>query len=139
MQPTQLTHPSLISQILTHEFVEFVPDQLEEGKLYISIPCSVVVHKCACGCGNEVVMHLSPTDWKLTFDGETISLYPSVGNWQFPCRSHYWIRKNMAIPAIESRRKKSGFQAWVKQLKNNIKSEKGGDKKRLPNNDRLNS
>jgi hypothetical protein len=27
----------------------------------------------------------------MTFDGETISLYPSIGNWNFPCRSHYWI------------------------------------------------
>jgi hypothetical protein len=34
---------------------------------------------------------LSPTDWKLTFDGESITLYPSIGNWSFPCQSHYWI------------------------------------------------
>ncbi len=37
---------------------------------------------------------LTPTDWKLTFDGETVSLHPSIGNWNFPCRSHYWIRNN---------------------------------------------
>jgi len=28
----------------------------------------------------------------LIFDGDTVSLYPSIGNWNFPCRSHYWIR-----------------------------------------------
>lgn len=37
---------------------------------------------------------LTPADWKLTFDGETVSLYPSIGNWNFPCRSHYWLTKN---------------------------------------------
>jgi len=49
---------------------------------------------CCCGCGREVVTPLSPTDWKPLFDGETISLDPSIGNWSFPCRSHYWIREN---------------------------------------------
>ena len=40
---------------------------------------------------------LSPTDWKLIFDGKTVSLDPSIGNWGFPCRSHYWIRNNRAL------------------------------------------
>ena len=79
---------------LSHEFVEFVPDVVEEGKLYISIEYATVVHKCCCGCGKEVVTPLSPADWKLIFDGKTISLDPSIGNWSFPCRSHYWIRNN---------------------------------------------
>jgi hypothetical protein len=37
------------------------------------------------------VTPLSPTDWKLTFDGVSVSLHPSIGNWSLPCRSHYWI------------------------------------------------
>jgi hypothetical protein len=52
------------------------------------------VHRCACGCGEKVVTPFSPTDWKLIFDGETVSLHPSIGNWNFKCRSHYWIREN---------------------------------------------
>jgi uncharacterized protein DUF6527 len=79
---------------LTHEFIEFVPDVVEEGKLYVSIEYATIVHKCCCGCGKEVVTPLSPTGWKLIFDGKTISLDPSIGNWSFPCRSHYWIRNN---------------------------------------------
>ena len=79
---------------MRHKFVDIIPDSLEENTLYVSIPYSTVVHKCACGCGNEVVTPLSPHDWQLTYDGETITLYPSIGNWSFPCRSHYWIRKN---------------------------------------------
>jgi hypothetical protein len=27
-------------------------------------------------------------------DGKTVSLDPSIGNWSFPCQSHYWIRNN---------------------------------------------
>lgn len=76
---------------MRHEFVEHVPQELQEGVLYISIQYSTAVHRCCCGCGNEVVTPLSPTDWRLTFDGETISLHPSIGNWSFECQSHYWI------------------------------------------------
>lgn len=82
---------------MEHKFVEFIPDELEDGTLYISITYATVLHKCGCGCGNEVVTPLSPSDWQLTFNGETISLFPSIGNWSFPCRSHYWIRKNEVV------------------------------------------
>lgn len=79
---------------VTHEFVELIPKQLAEGTIYVSIRYAMVVHLCACGCGNKVVTPLSPAEWQLIFDGATVSLSPSVGNWEFPCRSHYWIRRN---------------------------------------------
>jgi hypothetical protein len=82
---------------LRHEFVEFIPEAIEEGKIYVSIDYATAVHKCACGCGKEVVTPLSPTDWKLIFDGKTVSLDPSIGNSSFPCRSHYWVRNNRAV------------------------------------------
>ena len=81
-------------RLLIHEFVEYIPEHLKEGTIYISIPFATAVHKCCCGCGREVVTPLSPIGWKLTFDGETISLDPSIGNWSFPCQSHYWIRQD---------------------------------------------
>jgi len=55
---------------------------------------ATAIHRCCCGCGNEVVTPLSPVGWFLTFDGDSISLDPSIGNWNFPCRSHYWITRN---------------------------------------------
>lgn len=79
---------------LKHEFVEYIPDKLKDGTIYVSLAFATVAHKCCCGCGNEVITPLSPTDWKLIFDGESISLYPSIGNWNFACRSHYWIECN---------------------------------------------
>lgn len=80
--------------ILQHEFIELVPPVLEDGVLYISVEYCSAIHKCVCGCGNKVVTPLSPTDWELTFDGKNVSLSPSIGNWNFDCRSHYWIVKN---------------------------------------------
>ena len=80
--------------VLAHQFVKAIPNELEERTLYVSMDYATVVHKCCCGCGREVVTPLSPTDWKLTYDGESISLSPSIGNWSFECRSHYWIDKS---------------------------------------------
>lgn len=79
---------------LRHIFVESAPDVLDANTLYISIEYASVIHKCCCGCGREVVTPLSPTDWELMFDGVSISLRPSIGNWSLPCRSHYWISKS---------------------------------------------
>ena len=76
---------------LRHEFVDYVPKKLDDGVLYVSIRFGTVVHRCACGCGEEVVTPLGPAEWKFTYDGRTVSLVPSVGNWSFRCRSHYWI------------------------------------------------
>lgn len=79
---------------LEHRFVEFIPKELEDNVLYISTRFRTVIHKCACGCGTKTVTPLSPTDWKLTFNGKYVTLSPSIGNWNFPCQSHYWIREN---------------------------------------------
>jgi hypothetical protein len=41
--------------------------------------------------GLEVVTPLNAAKWHLTEQDGTVSLRPSVGNWSFPCQSHYWI------------------------------------------------
>jgi hypothetical protein len=76
------------------EFVEFVPKELEDGVLYVSIPYSTTVHKCACGCGSKITLPINPAKWRFLWTGESISLWPSVGNHSFACRSHYWIEQN---------------------------------------------
>ena len=80
--------------VLQHEFVEFIPGELKQGIIYVSIRFGTASHLCVCGCGNKVVTPLRPTDWQLIFDGKTISLKPSIGNWSFPCQSHYWVKGN---------------------------------------------
>jgi hypothetical protein len=86
-------------QHLRHEFVESFPRPLQDGILFVSVRFATAAHNCCCGCGNEVITPLTPTDWRLIFDGKTVSLAPSIGNWGFPCRSHYWIRRNRVIAA----------------------------------------
>lgn len=76
------------------EHVEFIPERLEEGVLYISERYSTAVHKCCCGCGQEVVTPLSAAEWSVKCEDGRISLWPSVGNWSYPCRSHYVIWDN---------------------------------------------
>lgn len=83
--------------VIRHEFVDLIPDVVKEGILYISIPYATTTHKCACGCGEIVVTPIKPTDWALTWNGETVSICPSIGNWSLPCQSHYWIDENKII------------------------------------------
>jgi hypothetical protein len=79
------------------QFVEFIPGNLEDGVLYISKKYATATHLCCCGCGSRVVTPLKAGGWKLTSAGEAVSLYPSIGNWSFPCKSHYWIRTNRIV------------------------------------------
>lgn len=90
---------------VAHEFVEYIPENVEEGKLYVSIRFKVAVHLCCCGCGVEVATPISPADWHLRFDGDTASLWPSIGNWGLPCQSHYWIEEDRVVWAT----------AWTKK------------------------
>ena len=73
------------------EFVEFVPEALESGVLYISVQYKTMAHLCCCGCGKKVVTPISPTGWEFTFNGRAVSISPSVGNWNLKCQSHYVI------------------------------------------------
>lgn len=79
---------------LRPEFVEHIPEELEAGVIYVSTTFATAIHSCCCGCGREVVTPLSPTDWAITYDGQSIWLDPSIGNWSFDCQSHYWIERS---------------------------------------------
>lgn len=83
-------------------FVDQVPDDLEHGVLYVSLPFRTTVHLCACGCGNQTWVRLRPERHHLTYDGETVTLTGSIGNWRFPCRSHYWIESSRIVWDRES-------------------------------------
>lgn len=82
---------------LAPKFVEFVPRTPEPGTLYISEKYHTAVHLCACGCGRRVVTPLGPMGWKVRVAGAAVTLHPSVGNWNFPCQAHYWIRGNRVV------------------------------------------
>jgi hypothetical protein len=73
------------------ERVHYMPKILESGVVYASEEFGAAAHICACGCGAKIRTPLSPAEWRLDETGDGPSLSPSVGNWQQPCRSHYWI------------------------------------------------
>lgn len=78
-------------------FVEFIPEQLEAGKLYISEKYKAALHLCLCGCGEIVSTPLTRDGWELVkFPENKVTLSPSIGNYSFPCKSHYIIVKNVA-------------------------------------------
>lgn len=81
-------------ETLTPEFVECIPDELQEGVLYVSEKYETAIHLCACGCGNQTVTPTGGNRWIITISNGNVTLNPSIGNWQFPCKSHYFIREN---------------------------------------------
>jgi len=81
----------MISKIkLVH--VQFMPNELEPEILYVSKEYGVAGHLCPCGCNSKIITPLDPTEWKFIEKNNKPTLYPSIGNWQLPCRSHYWIQ-----------------------------------------------
>lgn len=79
------------------ERVQYMPKEIKPGILYVSEEFDIAVHLCPCGCGSKVKTPLGPTEWsvKETINGP--SLWPSVGNWQQACQSHYWIDQGKII------------------------------------------
>ena len=102
---------------IEHRFVDLMPDELEHGVLYISTTYATAVHKCACGCGERVVTPIRPAGWTLLWDGRSVTLDPSIGNWSLPCRSHYFVRAGRIVWARQGqkteRRAKRRIEAGI--------------------------
>jgi hypothetical protein len=77
--------------------VDEMPAILELGRLYVSDAFGTAAHLCACGCGSKVRTPLGPTEWAVRETEGGVSLWPSVGNWQRPCRSHYVIDQGEVV------------------------------------------
>jgi Family of unknown function (DUF6527) len=90
--------------VLRLQSVEFIPEQLEDGVLYVSQHYRTATHRCCCGCGSEVVTPLGPAHWTLEVVNSGVTLRPSIGNWSLPCRSHYLIRQGKVIWARDMSR-----------------------------------
>lgn len=71
--------------------VHYMPKQMEPGILYVSYEFGTAAHLCACGCGAKIRTPLGPTEWSIEEASAGPSLWPSVGNWQQACKSHYVI------------------------------------------------
>ena len=77
--------------------VNYMPRELEPGVLYVAEEFGTAAHLCACGCGAKIRTPLGPTEWTLRQTSKGPSLYPSIGNWQQDCQSHYWIHQGRIL------------------------------------------
>ena len=92
---------------LNVRYVDYMPETKEEGILYVSKKFGLAIHLCPCGCGEQVVTPIKgdwpgsktrPDCWGFTeHEDGTVTLSPSIGNFQFGCKSHYFIRRNKIV------------------------------------------
>lgn len=81
------------------EKVHYIPkhSKMEEGVIYISDEFGTSSHLCLCGCKELTVMPLGKDGWAYHIDAlKGLTMTPSVGNFQLPCKSHYIITKGNA-------------------------------------------
>lgn len=100
------------------KFVELMPKVLESGILYVSTTYLLMVHLCACGCKEKVVLPIHPKQWRFTYNGDDVTVRPSVGNIETACNSHYWIINgdvewSTDISSTEAARKRTRDQQEV--------------------------
>ena len=84
---------------LTPLFCEFIPQDIQEGILYISEKFGIAIHLCACGCGKQSITPIYPywkEGWTISNINDSITLRPSIGNFmgENPYHSHYFITEN---------------------------------------------
>ncbi len=83
--------------LVTYKKVEFMPDIIQDNVVYISDQYGTAIHNCICGCGTKVAMPIGPGEWNYNIDqNDNLSMSPSVGNYQIPCKSHYIFYKGGA-------------------------------------------
>lgn len=89
----------MVQETMTAVHVYRLPDEkeMEQGKVYIADDFQVTAHLCCCGCGERVVMSIDPLGWKYTEEDGKPTFSPSIGNFGFPCKSHYFIRKGEVV------------------------------------------
>lgn len=79
------------------KLVKYIPEKLEENVLYVSMEFETAIHLCGCGCGTEICTPINDKAWVLHKNDDLFSLTPSIGNYQIPCKSHYFITNNQFV------------------------------------------
>ena len=92
---------------LVHRFVIEIPREIQPATLYVSIEYATAAHLCS-GCGRKVFTPFAPGSWNLIFDGEAVSVRPSIRNRAHECRSHYWIDRDRIVPAFDDLEEQPG-------------------------------
>lgn len=79
-------------------------EDMEHGVIYVSMKFNLAIHLCACGeCRWQTVtpfvLETASMNhfWQYTENEGRVTLHPSIGNHQFPCKSHYWVRDGKIV------------------------------------------
>lgn len=87
--------------LVVKECVHIDEKPLQEGILYVSRRFELAIHLCACGCKVETVTPIRTVagvpGWDLKEDPNGPTLHPSIGNQNFECKSHYWVRDGKIV------------------------------------------
>ena len=70
-------------------------ENMEFGKLYISLEYKSTSHLCLCGCGTECHLPINSNGWNFEDKEGKITMNPSILQ-RFKCRSHYIIKNGYA-------------------------------------------
>lgn len=73
------------------------PDNFEPDCLYFSEEYEIAGHFCPCGCESKIITPINSSEWSLSVTEDKPTLHPSLGNWELPCKSHYWIKNGNII------------------------------------------
>ena len=85
-------------QKVVARFVDTIPaGKRTEGEILISIKYGIASLACPCGCGNAMDLPIEPHRWSIKWDGEHISMSPSISSSRTQCKSHYWITDNRIL------------------------------------------
>ena len=83
--------------VFTPKYMDELPQDCEQGILYVSRKFGISTHSCPCGCGHKVVLNFKPEwsdGWDLIEEESFVTFRPSILNAGMPCRSHYFITHN---------------------------------------------
>ena len=80
----------------TIQKIDLVPalSSMFPGILYYDKQSGLSFHKCACGCGDIIILE---HNYKWNIDENTITISPSIGRMTAPCKSHYFIRNGKVV------------------------------------------
>lgn len=84
-------------QSLILQEVYYIPEKLDEGTLYYSKEFGTARHLCPCGCKHEVITPIGTGWWSIEIIDGKATLSPSIGNFQTPCKTHYWIKNGEIV------------------------------------------
>lgn len=85
-------------QKLNPIFVDEIPAEIKDGDWWISKMYKTSIHLCVCGCGKKTVLPFYMFE-HIFHPMERVSVTESIGNYNFECKSHYYIKHNIVDPA----------------------------------------